>query len=158
MPAILRSDFKRLMEGMESIEKDMEALKCDSPAWTNDIQQDIDLGNIMRHARELDWNLNMAISDFAMACRRYWKEYNLPAADSLRSSSIYLDCICSSLEKMRKGFHEGSIRLYLFKKLCVDWKDFKKAIFNTQRLVYQCQERRKNFHWLGENYGKWRQK
>lgn len=149
--AILRSDFKRLREGIQGIERDMQALKRDYPAWTSDVRQDIDLGNIMRHARELEWDLDTAISDFAVACRQYWKEYNLPVAEGLRSSSVYLDCICTGLKNMRMGFQEWYFRFRLFKELCVDWEEFKKSIFHTQRLVTHCRERRKNFHWLGEN-------
>jgi hypothetical protein len=157
LSAILRSDFKTLLKGIEGIEKDLEALKRDYSAPTSPTQQDIDLGNILRHARELEWNLNIAILDFTMACRRYWKEYNFPVAEGLRSSSVYLDGICGGLENMKEGFQEGCFRSHRFKELCIDWKEFKKSIFHTRRLVNQCQERRKNFHWLGENYGKWRQ-
>ncbi len=155
LPTILRSDFKRLMEGIEGIEKDMEALKHDYSAWTNDIQQNIDLRNIIRHTRKLEWNLNMTISDFAMACRQYWKEYNFPVSEGLRRSSVYMDCICGGLENIKKGFREGEIRFSLIKELCVDWEEFKKSIFHTQRLVNQRQKRRKNFHWLDENHRKW---
>jgi hypothetical protein len=150
LPAILRNDFKRLMEDIESIENDMETLKRDYSAWCKDIQN-IDLGNITRHARELEWNLNMTISDCAVACRQYWKEYNFPVAEGLGRSSAYMECICSGLENMKKGFHEGDIRFSLFKDLCVDWEEFKKSICHTQRLVNKHQERRKNFHWLTEN-------
>lgn len=145
------------MKDIKGVEKDLEALKRDCSARTSEIQQDMDLRNILRHARELEWNLNIAISDFTMACRRYWKEYNFPIAEGLRSSSVYLDCICDGLENMRKGFQEGCFPFNRFRGLCVDWKEFKKSIFHTRRLVSQCQERRKNFHWLDENYGKWRQ-
>jgi len=156
LASILRSDFKRLVQDIQSIERDMETLKRDYSEWTRDIQN-IDLGDIIGDARELEWNLSVTMSDFTMACRQYWKEYNVLVAEGLRRSSVYMDCICNDLENMKKAFHDGKICFSLFKELCVDWEELKKSILRTQHLVNQCQERRKNFHWLGENHQKQKQ-
>lgn len=135
---------------MENIERDMETLRRGYSAWTRDIQ-DIDLGNILKHARELEWNLNMTLSDCDMACRQYWKEYNFPVAEGLRRSSVLMDCIRHGLEEVKNGFHEGERHFFLFKELHDDWKEFKKCIYLTHRLVSRPHERRKNFHWLTED-------
>jgi hypothetical protein len=153
VPVILRNDFKRLMRDIENMEKDMGTLKCGYSARSKDIQN-IDFGDIIRHARELEWNFNMAIADFAIACKQYWKEYNFPVAEALRTSLVYMDCISNDLEDVKKGIYKGKIRFALFKELCVDWEEFKKSIYHTRRLANQYQKRRKNFHWLTENGAK----
>jgi hypothetical protein len=130
----------------------METLKRDYSEFQN-----IDLRNITSDIRGLEWNLGMTISDFTIACRQYWKDYNFGVAEGLRKSSGYMDCICSDLENMKKAFHEGGICFSLFKELCGNWKELKKSILRTQHLVNQWQERRKNFHWLGENHQKRKQ-
>ncbi len=86
MPKILKSDFKRLGESVQVIEKNMIALKIDDPANIKDTQE-IDLERILRDAQKLEWDLNMTMADVVMACRHYWKEYNLPLEKGLRRSA-----------------------------------------------------------------------
>lgn len=141
------------MEGMAHIEKDMATLKRDYSAWANDVQA-IDLRHILRHVRGLKQDLDITLADCHVACRRYWKDYNIPVAEGLRKASVYMDCILNDLEGMKKGFNREDIRWGLFKELYVDWEDFKRCINHTQGLVNQPQERRKNFHWVTEYNGK----
>ncbi|MGM0425826.1 MAG: hypothetical protein ACQEQ7_01160 [Thermodesulfobacteriota bacterium] len=149
MPAILRSEFKRMMENMTHMEKDLTTLKGDYSAWANDVQA-IDLKHILRHARDLKQNLDITFSDWHIACRRYWKDYNIPVAGGLRKALVFMDCICKELEDMHQGYHNKENRFGLFKELYMDWEEFKRCIYHTQALINEPQERRKNFHWIHE--------
>jgi hypothetical protein len=140
---ILRRDIRQLKLDAEKVQRGLDVLEHDYPAWGNQCQQN-DLTQLIENFKQLECDVSTMLSDCIFLGRQYWKDHNLPLLDSMHQSFATMNTLFNDLKDIRLALSKTNINPSGFQQLVIDWGRLKKSIEQTQRLVQHPQKRRKN--------------
>ena len=144
MPMILQSTVKRLMGDIGNVERDLKVL-FRSYAHCAREPQNNNLGELIEDFRRLEWTMNMIFLDCMSLGRKYWKEHNMPAIETLHQTFGLIECVFDDIKTIRKHSNAGLMNPSQLQELLIDWVRFKGSVFQIHKIIQKSRKRRKRY-------------
>ena len=125
-----KGDMKRVIAGVRWIDNDLRMLRLDYSPEAR-VFHLIYLGKILRHTRDLELRLHIAILNSTMAGRREGKKSRTSVLDDVHRVFASIKPALHHLHRLEFRARNGNPSVELFNGLDEDWGSFKRTVLKT---------------------------